>query len=115
MMISPKRVKSYPYIIKSLKQYFSQHCPNVAYRHIQQSVSRIKKGYKPVWQKRYYEHTIRNEEDYWLHFDYIHFNPVKHHLVDRANDWKHSSFHKFVDKGWYSKDWADFNEEHDFE
>ena len=115
LIISPQRAQAYPYIIKTLKQYFSMHCPAEAYQHIQQSASRIRKGYKPIWQKRYYEHTLRNEEDYRLRFDYIHYNPVKHGLVDKAIDWKHSSFHKYVKKGWYSEDWADFSAKYDYE
>jgi putative transposase len=115
MIISPERVQTYPYIIKTLKQYFSMHCPAEAYQHIQQSASRIKKGYKPIWQKRYYEHTLRDEEEYRQRFDYIHYKPVKHGLVEKTISWRHSSFHKYVKKGWYSEDWADFSTEHNYE
>ena len=115
MIISPERAEAYPYIIKTFKQYFSANCPVEAYQHIQQSASRIKKGYKPIWQKRYYEHTLRDDEDYRVRFDYIHYNPVKHQLVKRAVDWKYSSFHKYVRKGWYCNDWADFNTDSNYE
>jgi putative transposase len=59
-----------------------------------------------VWQRRFWEHTIRNERDFQAHVDYIHYNPVKHGLVERVRDWPYSSFHRFVRKGWESADWA---------
>jgi putative transposase len=51
-------------------------------------------------------HTIRNDDDYARHMDYIHFNPVKHGLVHRVRDWRHSSFHRLVRLGVYPDDWA---------
>ena len=63
-------------------------------------------GEVTLWQRRYWEHQIRNEDDYARHVDYIHFNPVKHGLVRRAIDWPHSSFHRFVRKGRLPADWG---------
>ncbi|HSH91977.1 MAG TPA: transposase [Ramlibacter sp.] len=54
---------------------------------------------KGIWQRRYWEHQIRDEEDLERHVDYIHFNPVKHGLVAQVKDWPHSSFHKWVERG----------------
>jgi putative transposase len=60
-----------------------------------------------VWQRRFWEHTIRDDQDLAKHFDYIHYNPVKHGLVQRVRDWPHSSFHRFVKEGMYSLDWGE--------
>jgi putative transposase len=70
------------------------------------SASRARKGERGVWQRRYWEHTIRNESDFARLADYIHFNPVKHGLVQRVKDWPHSSFHRMVRMGVYPEDWA---------
>jgi putative transposase len=59
-----------------------------------------------VWQARYWEHTIRDDVDLERHIDYIHFNPVKHGLVQRAADWPHSSFRRYVRAGRLPEDWA---------
>ena len=59
-----------------------------------------------VWQRRYWEHHIRDENDLERHCDYIHYNPVKHGLVGCPRDWEYSSFHRFVQSGDYPQDWA---------
>jgi putative transposase len=59
-----------------------------------------------LWQRRFWEHTIRDEEDFARHVDYIHFNPVKHALVQRVRDWPYSSFHRYVRDGILPDDWA---------
>jgi putative transposase len=60
-----------------------------------------------VWQRRFWEHTIRDEVDWRKHMDYIHYNPVKHKLVSRPGDWPWSSFHNCIIKGWYKESWGD--------
>src|SRR5262249_28088128 len=70
------------------------------------SGSRVAKGERGIWQRRYWEHTIRDENDFARHVDYIHINPVKHGLVTRVRDWPHSSFHRMVEQGLYPQDWA---------
>lgn len=70
------------------------------------SESRKGKGERGIWQRRYWEHTIRNEADFARHVDYIHINPVKHGYVARVRDWPHSSFHRMVRDGIYPEDWA---------
>ncbi len=70
------------------------------------SASRAAKGERGIWQRRYWEHTIRDENDFARHVDYIHINPVKHGLVARVGDWPHSSFHLMVRRGVYPEDWA---------
>ena len=59
-----------------------------------------------VWQRRFWEHTIRDETDLESHFDYMHYNPVKHALVPRPRDWPWSTFHRWVRDGHYPIDWA---------
>jgi len=94
MIITPQNAEEYPHIIRIIKQHFSKHCHKKYYQHIQQSWSRQKKGYSLLWQKRYYEHTIRNEKDRLEKMQYIYHNPVKHGYVNAPDDWIHSSFAK---------------------
>ena len=68
--------------------------------------SRMGKGERGLWQRRYWKHLIRNEQDYQRHRDYIHYNPIKHGYVERVRDWPYSSFHRDVNRGIYSSDWA---------
>ena len=70
------------------------------------SQSRASKGERGIWQRRYWEHTIRDENDFARHVDYIHINPVKHRLVKRVRDWPYSSFRRMVKLGLYPEDWA---------
>ena len=80
-----------------------------------QSQSQIDNRNKPIWQRRYYEHTIRDEKDFNRRMDYIHYNPVKHGYVKRANDWSFSSFQKYVKLGYYDQEWYDLSEDINFE
>jgi putative transposase len=63
-------------------------------------------GEYALWQRRFWEHTIRNEIDFERHVDYVHFNPVKHKLVNRVRDWPYSSFQAYVRRGVLPADWA---------
>lgn len=65
-----------------------------------------KKAERGIWQRRYWEHVIRDDEDYRRHMDYIHYNPVKHGYVKRAIDWPYSSLPRMVTAGRYPKNWA---------
>ena len=71
------------------------------------SASHLRKRERGIWQRRYWEHTLRDENDFARHRDYLHFNPVKHGHVGRVKDWPFSSFHRMVRLGIYSEDWAD--------
>jgi putative transposase len=68
--------------------------------------SRRKRGEAAIWQRRFWEHTIRDESDLNVHLDYIHYNPVKHGLAKNVSDWPWSSFHRFVKMGLYHPDWG---------
>lgn len=94
MIVTVSEAKDYPKIISSMKRYFSQNCEDRFTQHISQSHSRKKQGYNPVWQKRYYEHTIRDERDYAEKRMYMYHNPVKHGHVDNVEIWKYGSFNR---------------------
>ncbi len=66
----------------------------------------LRKGERGVWQRRYWEHTIRDERDYASHMDYVHINPVKHGLVGNVQDWPYSTFHRYVKLGIYPENWV---------
>jgi REP-associated tyrosine transposase len=70
------------------------------------TASRARRGERGLWQRRFWEHLVRDEEDYARHADYIHWNPVKHGHVDRVADWPYSTFHHHVARGVYAPDWA---------
>ena len=69
--------------------------------------SRRRKRERAVWQRRFWEHRVRDETDFVRLFDYVHFNPVKHGYVRHVRDWPYSTFHANVRHGWYPLDWAD--------
>lgn len=87
---------------RQIKAAFSRQLPKTERR----SKSRLKKGERGIWQRRFWEHVIRGEDDYRRHVDYIHYNPVKHSYVKTVADWPHSSFHRYVKLGMYPGDWA---------
>jgi len=70
------------------------------------SDSRVTRGERGIWQRRFWEHTVRDEPDLQHHLDYIHYNPVKHGLVSRVADWPYSTFHAYVDRGIYNVSWG---------
>jgi putative transposase len=70
------------------------------------SASRLRKGERGIWQRRYWEHVIRDEGDYERHISYIHYNPVKHGHVARAADWPHSSIHRYIARGAIDPAWG---------
>jgi len=84
-----------------IKAAFSRVLPTSEPR----SSSRRARGERGIWQRRFWEHRIRDDEDYRRHVEYIHFNPVKHGHASRAADWPYSSFRRFVKAGLYSEDW----------
>lgn len=71
------------------------------------------KGEYDLWQRRFWEHTVRDGADLTRHIEYIHFNPVKHGWVTRVRDWPHSTFHRYVRAGVYPLDWAGDSEDTD--
>ncbi|RJG14678.1 REP-associated tyrosine transposase [Massilia cavernae] len=88
MWTLPEDDRDYPGPWREIKKAFS--------RSVQQ---------RDVWQKRYWEHTIRDARDFAAHLDYIHRNPYKHGLVRNVRDWPYSSFHRYVKAGIYLEEW----------
>jgi len=101
MVIYPSNASDYPNIIKSIKIYFSKHF-DLTYITTRSQTNKKELG---IWQRRYYEHTIRDEKELEIYRNYIHYNPVKHHLTNSAKKWEYSSFSKFVKNGFYTIDW----------
>jgi len=85
-----------------IKAQFSKSLPFTDAR----SASKRRKGEKGIWQRRFWEHLIRDERDLQRHIDYVHYNPVKHGLVGRVVDWPYSSFHREVRRGVLTVEWA---------
>ena len=99
----PEGDADYPTRWALIKGAFSR---SLAPDHHRGRASRRRRGERDIWQRRFWEHEIRNDRDYRLHLDYIHYNPVRHGLVSRAADWPWSSFHKYVEDGLYPADWG---------
>ena len=110
MIIKPEIIENYPKIIKLIKTNFSKNIDIETINNYKVSTSRQQKKEKDIWQRRYWEHTIRDENDLYNHLDYIHYNPVKHNLVKAAKDWKYSSFKKFVKNGFYDINWGNLSD-----
>lgn len=117
ILIKPKNILEYPKIISSIKHSFSRNintvgqvCPTYKCINFNNDQNTYTKATydrnKLIWQRRYYEHTIRDEDDLNKHLDYIHYNPVKHGYVQNVKNWKLSSFNKFVKLGNYDLSWG---------
>jgi putative transposase len=88
----------------SIKGLFSQQYLREHSNIIATTTSRRRKGEVCIWQRRFWEHQIRDENDLNKHVDYIHYNPVKHGLVARVEDWPWSTYHRYVKEGFYKGD-----------
>ena len=104
----PDGDSNFPTRWRLIKSYFSRHCD--AQYHGKMTSSRQKKKEQTLWQRRFWEHQIQTEQDLVHHIDYIHYNPVKHGLVNVPLAWKYSSFHRYVHQGIYHLKWG-VNEE----
>lgn len=98
----PEGDDDYPMRWRLLKSHFSRQIQKNEFV----SDSRLPKSERGVWQRRYWEHQIRDETDYQRHLDYIHYNPVKRGYVDKAVDWPYSSNHRWIKLGIYTENWA---------
>jgi putative transposase len=87
---------------KVIKFAFARRLPNIE----QRSATQRKRGERGIWQRRYWEHLIRDDLDFERHIDYIHFNPVKHGHVQFVADWPYSSFHRAVRHGLLPIGWG---------
>jgi putative transposase len=102
----PRGDDRYPLRWMRIKEEFTKAWLEAGGSEIEQSPSRKKHRQRGVWQKRYWEHTVRDEDDLKRCVDYVHWNPRKHELAPRVQDWKWSSFHRFVRAGEYTADWG---------
>jgi putative transposase len=97
----PKGDADYPTRLSLIKRRFTDAVVKLG-----APVARRRNGEIGLWQRRFWEHTIRDEGDFERHVDYVHFNPVKHGLVGRVCDWPYSSFHRYVRRGVLPQDWG---------
>ena len=97
----PRQDCDYPGRWKAIKSLFTRSL-------VKSGVALTKNpmGEYRLWQRRYWEHTIKDNNDLKIHIDYIHYNPVKHGCVDRVAAWPHSSFHRYVADGMLPEDWG---------
>jgi putative transposase len=87
-----------------IKRHVTRRCDHLF--RTQDTESKKKRREGGIWQRRFWEHTIRNENDFQRHMDYIHWNPVKHGYVQRLLDWPYSTLHKLVAAGVYPANWG---------
>ena len=85
-----------------IKILFSKGLPVDEYR----SAVRIHRKERGIWQRRYWEHFIRDQQDFENHVNYVHINPVKHGLVKDVSEWPFSTFHRMVKLGIYPQNWV---------
>lgn len=98
-----------------IKAKFTKQVKEDYYDPLRMNASKQHKRESTIWQRRYWEHQIRDDRDFEKHADYIHYNPVKHGLVHSVSDWPHSTFHNFVARGMYPPDWGGVIDETDME
>ena len=92
--------------IRLLKRYLTQVCSCFLHQDKLSTPSRRRRKESTIWQRRYWEHHIRNEKDFGHHMDYIHYNPVKHGLCQSPLDWPFSTIHRLTEQGVYPEGWA---------
>lgn len=102
----PENDSNYAIRWRLIKSFVTQNCAEQLNITAEMSESRQKRQEGNLWQRRYWEHLIRDEKDFANHCDYIHYNPVKHGLCQSPKDWQYSSFHRFVKQGIYPEDWG---------
>lgn len=105
ILIKTDNASEYSKIIASFKSNFSRLMP----KNMNQTEAQLGRGEKGIWQRKYYDHIIRDDIDFNKHLDYIHYNSVKH-LNISPKDWELSSFKKFVKQGLYQEDWCNFDD-----
>jgi len=103
----PKNDADYSMRWSQIKRLTTQACPQYHLPIDELSHSKVKRKERGVWQRRFFEHQIRDEADFIKHTDYLHYNPVKHGLVERVLDWPYSSFHRYVEEGAYLVSWGE--------
>jgi len=103
----PENDADYSMRISQIKRRFSRRYTTKNGSSTPTSESRIKRRELTIWQRRFWEHLIRDKDDLHRHIDYIHYNPIKHGWVKRVRDWEDSSFHDYVKAECYELNWGD--------
>ena len=103
----PDGDSDFPLRWREIKRYFTREYQKKYGGFDVPDKSRVKRREGTIWQRRFWEHTIRDQEDLNRHIDYIHYNPVKHGLVKNVSEWPWSSFHRYVKEGYYHESWGD--------
>jgi putative transposase len=104
----PAGDRDFPGRWAGIKRHVTRMCRRL-HREDWMTNSKRRRKESTVWQRRYWEHLMTDENDYRCHVDYIHFNPVKHGLVPSVVKWPYSTFHRFVRQGIYPADWGGIN------
>ena len=110
LMTLPEEDGDFSLRLRLIKGYFSQQIESNEYV----NPVRKKKKERGIWQRRFWEHLIRDEKDYEHHLNYIHYNPVKHGYVNKTSAWPYSSIHRYIRTGLFPENWAcghDFNKQ----
>lgn len=102
----PEQDDDYPQRLRLIKRHTTVMCGERYFNPGLLSDRRLRKHQGALWQNRYWEHVIRDERDKQNHLDYMHWNPVKHGLVNRVMDWPWSSFHRYCASGIYHQNWG---------
>ena len=102
----PEEDDDYSIRIREIKRMFTIKFMTACRERLKPNDSWKNKGEATLWQRRFWDHIIRDEKDFQSHFDYIHYNPVKHGLVDSPSSWEWSSFHRYVRLGVYEDVWG---------
>ncbi len=102
----PRGDADYPKRLKTIKDRFTSTWLEAGGHEEKVTASQKRRGHRGIWQRRHHEHVIRDEEDLEKHFDYIHFNPVKHGYVSQVKEWQWSSFQRHTASGHYSLEWG---------
>ncbi len=99
-----------------IKRYVTRQCGELLHQPELMTASKTRHRESTIWQRRYWEHLIRNDADLEQHMHYLHYNPVKHGLVRQVKDWPYSSFHRYVENGTYDENWGElkFGDDGDF-
>jgi putative transposase len=95
---------------KLIKQFVTGDCAADFSNTAEQTVAKKKRRESTIWQRRFWEHSIRDQKDFANHLNYLHFNPVKHGYCLSAADWRYSSFHRYQALGVYPKNWGTVNQ-----
>lgn len=105
IMRLPEGDSNYSIRIQALKRNFTKRLPTSL---ISLNESKISKREKGIWQRRFWEHRIRDEQDLEKYIHYIYYNPVKHGYTQSVSDWQFSSFHRDVKNGFIEPDWGTY-------